>query len=52
MDRREGESERRLRRRVICGGVCVVSGVNIRLRVTRKWSEVCNGVTKVLSVEQ
>ncbi len=35
-DRREGESERRLCRKVTCGGVCVVSGTMLRLRVSRK----------------
>ncbi len=32
----EGESERRLRRKMACGGVCVVSGTMLRLRVRRK----------------
>ncbi len=32
-----------------CGGVCVVSGVSVRLEVMSKWSEVCSGVTKVAS---
>ncbi len=48
----EGESERKLRRKVTCGGVCVVSGIMLRLRVRRKWSEVCSGVTSTWSVEQ
>ncbi len=51
-DRWEGESERRLRRKVTCRGVCAMSGDSVRLEVMRKWSEVCSGVTKVLSVEQ
>ncbi|XP_016115773.1 fibrillin-1-like [Sinocyclocheilus grahami] len=51
-DRRVGESERRFRRKVTCRRVCVLSGVSLRFKVMRKWSEVCNGVTKVLSVEQ
>ncbi len=51
-DRREGESERRLRRKVTCGGACAMSGVSVRLEVMRKWSEVCSGVANVLSVEQ
>ncbi len=29
-----------------------MSGVSVRLEVMRKWSEVCSGVTNVLSVEQ
>ncbi len=32
----EGESEHRLRRKMTCGGVCVVSGTMMRLRVKRK----------------
>ncbi len=32
--------------------VCAMPGVSVRLEVMRKWSEVCNGVTKMLSVEQ
>ncbi len=40
-DSREGESERKLRRKVTCG----VSGIMLRLRVRRKLSEVCSGVT-------
>ncbi len=40
-DSREGESECKLRRKVTCG----VSGIMLRLRVRRKLSEVCNGVT-------
>ncbi len=28
-----------------------MSGVSVRLEVMRKWSEVCSGVTNVLSVE-
>ncbi len=44
-DSREGESEHNLRRKVICRGVCDVSGIMLRLRVRRKWSEVCSGVT-------
>ncbi len=44
-DSREGESEHNLRRKVTCGGVCDVSGIMLRLRVRRKWSEVCSGVT-------
>ncbi len=51
-DRREGESECRLRRKVTSGGACAMSGVSVRLEVMRKWSEVCSGVTNVLSVEQ
>ncbi len=39
------ESERKLCRKVTCGGVCDVSGIMLRLRVRRKWSEVCSGVT-------
>ncbi len=39
-DSREGESERKLCRKVTCGGVCDVSGIMLRLRVRRKWSEV------------
>ncbi len=39
-DRREGESERRLHRKVTCGGACAMSGVSVRLEVMRKWSEV------------
>ncbi len=39
-------------RKVTCGGACAMSGVSVRLEVMRKWSEVCNGVTNVLSVEQ
>ncbi len=35
-DTREGERERRLHRKVTCGGVCVVSGIMLRLRVSRK----------------
>ncbi len=35
-DCREGESERKLCRKVTCGGVCVVSGIMLRLRVRRK----------------
>ncbi len=49
---RERASERRLRRKVTCGGACAMSGVSVRLEVMRKWSEVCSGVTNVLSVEQ
>lgn len=37
-DRREGESERRLRRKVTCGGVCVMSGARLRLSVRRNFS--------------
>ncbi len=37
-DSREGESERKLCRKVTCGGVCDVSGIMLRLRVRRKWS--------------
>ncbi len=44
-DSREGESERKLRRKVTCGGVCDVSGITLRLRVRRKGSDVCSGVT-------
>ncbi len=51
-DSREGESERKLCRKVTCGGVCDVSGIMLRLRVRRKWSEVCGGVTSTRSVEQ
>jgi len=51
-DRSEGESERRFHRKVTCGGVCVELGVRLRLKVMRKWSEVCSGVTRVLSVEE
>ena len=47
-DRWEGESERRFRLKV----TCVELGVRLRLKVMRKWSEVCSGVTSVLSVEQ
>ncbi len=35
-DSQEGESERRLRRKMACGGVCVVSGTMLRLRMRRK----------------
>ncbi len=35
-DSQEGESERRLRRKMTCGGVCVVSGTMLRLRARRK----------------
>ncbi len=35
-DSREGESERKLRRKVTCGGVCFVSGIMLRLRVRMK----------------
>ncbi len=35
-DSREGESEHRLRRKMTCRGVCVVSGTMLRLRVRRK----------------
>ncbi len=35
-DSREGEIERRLHRKMTCGGVCVVSGTIMRLRVKRK----------------
>ncbi len=35
-DSREGESERKLRRKVTCGGVRVMSGIMLRLRVRRK----------------
>ncbi len=35
-DSREGEKEHRLRRKMTCGGVCVVSGIMLRLRVRRK----------------
>ncbi len=41
-DSREGESERKLRRKVTCGRVCDVSGIMFRLRVRKKWSEVCS----------
>ena len=51
-DRRDGESERRFRRKVTRVGACATSGVSARLAVMRKWSEVCSGVTKVLSTEQ
>ncbi len=44
-DSREGECERKLRRKVTCGGVCDVSGIMLRLRVRRKWFEVCSGLT-------
>ncbi len=44
-DSREGESELKLCRKVTCGGVFDVSGIMLRLRVRRKWSEVCSGVT-------
>ncbi len=44
-DSREGESEPKLHRKVTCGGVSDVSGIMLRLRVRRKWSEVCSGVT-------
>ncbi len=44
-DSREGESERKLRRKVTCGGLFDVSGIMLRLRVRKKWSEVCSGVT-------
>ncbi len=44
-DSREGESERKLRRKVTCGGVFDVSGIMLRLRVRRKWSEVENAHT-------
>ncbi len=44
-DSREGERECKLRRKVTCGGVCDVSGIMLRLRVRRKWSEGCSGVT-------
>ncbi len=33
---REGESEPSLHRKMTCGGVCVVSGTMLRLRVSRK----------------
>ncbi len=36
VDSREGESERRLRRKMTFGGVCVVLGTMLRLRVRRK----------------
>ncbi len=52
---RIGERERAsvgLRRKVTCEGACAISGVSVRLEVMRKWSEVCSGVTNVLSVEQ
>ncbi len=51
-DSREGESELRVCRKMTCGGVCVVSGIMLKLRVRRKWSEVCSGVTSTRSVEQ
>ncbi len=35
-DSREGESERKLRRKVTCRWVCVVSGIMLRLRERRK----------------
>ncbi len=41
----EDESERSLCQKVTYGGVYVVSGIVLRLRVSRKWSEVCSGVT-------
>ncbi len=34
-DSREGERERRLCRKMTCGGVCVVLGTMLRLRVRR-----------------
>ncbi len=34
-DSREGENECRLRRKMTCEGVCVVSGTMLRLRVSR-----------------
>ncbi len=37
-DSREGESERKLRRKVTCGGVFDVSGIMLRLRVRKKLS--------------
>ncbi len=50
---RIGERKRAsVRRKVTCGGACAMSGVSVRLEVMRKWSEVCSGVTNVLSVEQ
>ena len=51
-DRRDGESEHRFRRKVTCVGVCAASGVSARLAVMRKWSEVCSGVPKILSLKQ
>ncbi len=39
-DSPEGESEHKLCRKVTGGGVCDVSGIMLRLRVRRKWSEV------------
>ncbi len=51
-DSRKGESKRKLNRKVTCGGVCDVSGIMLRLRVRRKWSEVCSGLTSTWSVEQ
>jgi len=50
-DRRDGESERRFRRKVIRVGACVVLGVSVRLVVMRKWFEVCSGVIKELFTE-
>ncbi len=41
---REGESEPSLHRKITCGGECVVSGTMLRLKVSRKLSEVCSGV--------
>ncbi len=35
-DSQKGESERRLHRKMTCGGVCVVSGTMLRLRMRRK----------------
>ncbi len=49
-DSRQGESECKLLRKVTCGGECVVSGIMLRLRVRRKWSEVCSGETSTRSV--
>ncbi len=35
-DSQEGESERRLLRKMTCGQLCVVSGTMLRLRMRRK----------------
>ncbi len=35
-DSREGESEHRSHQKVTCDGVCVVTGIILRLKVSRK----------------
>ncbi len=51
-ERREGERERRLRLKVTGKGDGGTRVAKCKVNVTKKWSEICSGCTRMLSVVQ